>query len=209
LHAALASHPETGAAVGARQTWFTAEHYTRRDSHPRVARVRLVMDDLLLGWSVVSGQALYRTTAVREIGGFDPALSVCEDRDLWFRLAARGPIALRPETVVTYRMHPQQWRPTDVRQIRERVARRAIRALPRDQRRRALHLRRTTALLDCAEDDITAGRVMSGAAYALRAAAATPAIFLSPLIGGRVLRRMAGRFARRFIRRARTSTARG
>ena len=195
----LTGHPEAVAVVGARRTWFTAENYLRRDSHPHVSRVRNVMEELLVGWSAVSGQNLYRTALVKQVGGYDPTLTLCEDRDLWLRLAALGPVVLRPEVVVTYRVHSQQTRPPSVRQIRERVARRAIKALPRPSRRHALRLRRTTKLLDRAEDDFAAGRVLSGAIQAVRALANTPTIFTSPLIGPWVVRRLAGRLARRFL----------
>lgn len=195
----LAGHPGAVAVVGARWSWFTAENYQRRDSHPHVPRVRNVMEELLVGWSAVSGQNLYRTALVKQVGGYDPSLSLCEDRDLWLRLAALGRVVLRPEVVVTYRVHPQQTRPPTVRQIRDRVARRAIKALARPKRRHALRLRRTTWHLDCAEDAFATGRVSSGVVHALRAFANTPAIFASPLIGPWVARRLAGRIARRFL----------
>lgn len=198
LTAGLAAHPEAVAAVGARRAWFTAENYRRRDAHPRIRRVRSVLEELLVDWSAVSGQNLYRTSLVRRLGGYDPTVIPCEDRDLWLRLAVLGPVVLRPEIVVTYRIHSQQSRPPQIRQIRERVARRAIRALPPRKRRHALLLRRATALLDRAEDELTAGRLFSGALTALRAVASTPAIFFSPLIGEWVLRRLAGRLVRRF-----------
>lgn len=203
LAAGLATHSEAVAAVGARRVRFTAENYQRRDAHPRVPRVRDVMEELLVGWSAVSGQNLYRTSLVRRIGGYDPAIIPCEDRDLWLRMAVLGPVVLRPEIVVTYRVHPQQSRPPHIRQTREQVARRAIRVLPSRKRRHALLLRRTTTLLDRAEDEFTTGRVSVGVIHALRAVANTPAIFLSPLVGGWVLRRLAGRLARRFTRAAR------
>jgi hypothetical protein len=157
------------------------------------------MEELLVGWSAVSGQTLYRTALVTRVGGYDPALSLCEDRDLWLRLAALGPVVLRPEVVVTYRVHPQQTRPPSVRQVRERVARRAIKALPPRSRRHALRLRRTTWHLDHAEDDFVAGRVSSGVAHAVKALTNTPTIFTSPLVGPWVARRLAGRLARRFL----------
>ena len=61
----------------------------------------------------------------------------------------------------------------------------------------ARRLRRTTQLLDDAEDALTAGRLRSGLGSALRAALNTPAIFASPLIGEWVFRRLVGRIIRR------------
>ena len=197
LAAGLDRHPDAIAAVGARQVWFADEDYRRRDAHPRVSGLRDVTHDLLVGWSSVSGQNLYRTESVRRAGGFNHQLIPCEDRDLWLRLALLGPVVLQPQVVMTYRMHPAQWRPDDIRRIRETVAQTAILALPEGKRGYALRLRRTTGLLDRAEDALSAGSMASGVVCAAQAFASSPAIFASPLVGEWVLRRLLGRVARR------------
>jgi glycosyltransferase involved in cell wall biosynthesis len=197
LASRLDAHPEAVAAVGARRVWFTEEGYQRRDSHPHRLRVRPILDDLLLEWSAVSGQNLYRTRLVREVGGYDETLVSCEDRDLWLRLAVLGPVVLCPETVMTYRVHAAQSRPPEIRAAREAVARRAIEALPKEQRARAERLRRTAALIYRAEDELAAGSPVVGVVSGLRAVASTPAAFASPLIGAWTLRRLGGRVARR------------
>ena len=46
-----------------------------------------------------------RTSAVRDIGGFDPAFSILADWDLHLRLAAAGPGAAIPDVVVAYTVH--------------------------------------------------------------------------------------------------------
>jgi len=43
-----------------------------------------------------------RTALVRELGGFDEALPVGEDLDLWIRLALRGKVAVLPEILINY-----------------------------------------------------------------------------------------------------------
>jgi glycosyltransferase involved in cell wall biosynthesis len=43
--------------------------------------------------------------AYTRVGGFDPALSLCEDWHLWCRLSTLGPIAYTPELVMDYRVH--------------------------------------------------------------------------------------------------------
>ena len=113
--------------------------------------------------------------------------------DLWLRVAGKGPVLLCPEIVMTYRVHRGQWRPDNLLQIRERVARRAIRNLPRPERRRALIFRWCTALVQQAEDAIRAGRYAAGIGLIVRAFAAAPRLFTSPLIGPWVARRLAGR----------------
>ena len=56
---------------------------------------------------VVGGPStvLARTELVRELGGFDEALSVLADWDLWLRLAELAPAAACPEVLVAYREH--------------------------------------------------------------------------------------------------------
>lgn len=199
LAGALDRAPGAVAAIGARQDWFTAQGYRRRDVHPRVARRRDITRPLLGGWSAVPSQTLFRTRTAREVGGYDDTVLPCDDRDFLHRVARRGPVILRPETVVTYRITPSQWRPDNIRQIRERVARRAIRALPRREWRSALRIRRMVAVFDEAEDQCTRGSVVRGLALAARGITEAPRTFLSPMIGPWVLRRLAGRLARRIV----------
>jgi glycosyltransferase involved in cell wall biosynthesis len=45
---------------------------------------------------------LTRTELVRTLGGFDEALAVGEDLDLWIKLAVRGKIAVLPEILIKY-----------------------------------------------------------------------------------------------------------
>jgi hypothetical protein len=45
---------------------------------------------------------LTRTKLVRELGGFDEALAVGEDLDLWIKLAIRGKVAVLPEILINY-----------------------------------------------------------------------------------------------------------
>jgi hypothetical protein len=50
--------------------------------------------------SVVAG-----TTLVREVGGFDEAIDCSEDYDLWLRLAARSPVCVVDEPLISVRRH--------------------------------------------------------------------------------------------------------
>lgn len=51
------------------------------------------------------GQILIRTARLREIGGLNENLWGTDDYDLWFRLAKRGKIAVRPQLSLYYRRH--------------------------------------------------------------------------------------------------------
>jgi glycosyltransferase involved in cell wall biosynthesis len=56
---------------------------------------------------VVGGPStvMARTDLVRELGGFDEALAVLADWDLWLRLAEVAPAAACPDVLVAYREH--------------------------------------------------------------------------------------------------------
>jgi glycosyltransferase involved in cell wall biosynthesis len=191
LSAALDAAPHAVAAVGARQDWYVAANRRRRDAHPRVPRTRQAFEDLLFGWSAVSGQNLYRTAMIRSVGGYDQTLTIVDDRDLWLRVAPLGPIVLRPNIVMTYRIHPAQRRPPDLRQLRDLVAHRAIRRLPRADRRRGLLIRKSAALIQDAEDAMRAGRPFRAIGLTAQAAGLPPRPFLSPLLGPWIMQRLA------------------
>lgn len=62
--------------------------------------------DMLTGNLVAMlSSAMFRTEALRSIGGFDEGLRFCEDYDLFIRLAHAGPIAWHATTVAEYRQH--------------------------------------------------------------------------------------------------------
>lgn len=62
---------------------------------------------LTKNYLVNGGTVLMRTNAVRAVGGFDPALRLGEDWDLWCRLAALGEFVVLPGLVsVLYRQRP-------------------------------------------------------------------------------------------------------
>jgi len=193
LASALGRHPGSVAAIGARQDWFVGENYRRREVHPLGEEARCLFDEVLFGWSAGSGQCLFRTSVLRSSGGYDSSLSACEDRDLLLRLARLGEFVLCPRTMMVYRIPPTQVRPPDIRRIREGVARRAIRALPAQARRRALLLRRCTALVDEAEDAVRSGAYLRASHRLGQAVWTAPGLMLSPLIGTWIARRLVGR----------------
>jgi glycosyltransferase involved in cell wall biosynthesis len=200
LSGALDREPAAVASVGARWAVFAGENYERRDAHPRRMLRKNVLDELLFGWSAVSGQNLYRTAIVRSVGGYeDESLIPCEDRLLWYRIAMRGEVVLVPHVVMSYRYHAAQSRPRDIRSLRNRVARRAIRSLPESKRRAALRLRRSGCWIEEAEEHLSKGNPLRAIGPCARALTGTPAILRSPLIGEWVLRRLAGRLYRRLF----------
>ena len=56
-------------------------------------------------WIMTPGQTLMRTTAVRELGGFDTSIWGSDDWDLYIRLAARGTFLYEDRVALHYRQH--------------------------------------------------------------------------------------------------------
>ena len=196
---ALDKHANVVAAIGAREDWFPNQGYRRRDVHPWRTKVRDCFDDMLFGYCPCTGQNLFRTDVIRSVGGFCPGLDQGEDRDLWLRVARRGPVVFCPQTTVTYRIRPEKVRPADVRWRREKVARRAIRALPRSEWRHAVRLRRCTAFFDAAQDEVNYGRPYLAAVEIAKAVHLAPSFVLSPLIATWIARRLLGRLYHRYL----------
>lgn len=200
LCAALDSRPQSVAAIGRREDWFTGEGYRRRDVHPPFPVCRSVLHDLIGGWSAVPSQTLFRTEVARKVGGYDESVLPCDDRDFLQKAAMLGPVCIRPEVVVTYRITPAQWRPANILDLRETVARRAIKSLPKKQRRRALVTRRLVQLHDQADREFASGSIWKGIRYCGPVLLLSPRAFISPLLLAVIVRRLAGRLARRFLR---------
>jgi glycosyltransferase involved in cell wall biosynthesis len=53
------------------------------------------------------GAVLYRRDRLLEMGGFDEALRVCEDYDMYLRITQKYPVAGYPSIVAEYRRHSQ------------------------------------------------------------------------------------------------------
>lgn len=199
LSRALDEHPDAIASAGARLDWFVDEKWVRRDSHPRFARKCDMFDALLFGWSAISGQNLYRTEAVREVGGYDDAISYTEDRDLWLKISRLGPVVLRPEVVMTYRIPRVQDRPPDIAEIRERTVQRAIDRIPEADRPAARAVRQSSGFIHEAEDHLRRSEPLLALRCAARAYSLAPRLLLTPLVGAWVLRRL-GRGAGHILR---------
>ena len=62
-------------------------------------------DLLRRGWPIVHPTVMMRADAVRQVGGYDPALCPNEDHDLFLRLGEVGRLENLPEVLLRYRKH--------------------------------------------------------------------------------------------------------
>ena len=202
LHAlvtAAESRRELGSAVGNRCHDFgpgDARNYD--EAHASRSSVRTIWPELVFGWSAVSGQNLYRTTLVREVGGYSSRSIPCEDRELWLKVAYRAPTALVPQVTLDYRQHPGQQRPSNIFELRERIfAEFATSLSPREQRHCA-RMRVSARAWSAAEEAFQQRKRSAAARNAWRAINAAPSMFVSPLVGAQ-RRAWAARILRRFL----------
>ncbi len=107
-----------------------------------------VWRELLFTWSSASGQNLYRSHAVRVVGGYDPRYVPSEDRAMWLRVARLGPVRILPDVVLDYRIHDGQSKPANREQIRAKLFSDFIDGLPEPDAAQARDLRESLALLE-------------------------------------------------------------
>lgn len=191
--------PEAVAAVGGRWNWH--DGVVGKDTANRVAnrrRARWIWPELLFGWSAVSGQNLYRTALVRDLGGYDFE-PPCEDRDLWLRVAGRGPVALCADLVLDYRIHRRQTAKNhELEPVRQRAFARFAASQP--PQRRAVARRMAAARQGHLQARACAntGRWRRGLRELAYVAWREPWLWLSPVTGPE-LRRETLRFLRRAL----------
>jgi glycosyltransferase involved in cell wall biosynthesis len=79
--------------------------------------------DRLVFGNVVSGgsAALIRRECFEQCGGFDEALSACEDWEMWYRIAGHYPIRILREPLVLVRVHSKSMQGDTPRMLRNRI----------------------------------------------------------------------------------------
>jgi Glycosyl transferase family 2 len=128
LVAALRRHPDAVAVAGARRLFDQAGRRLRVP-HPRLTALRTVWPEVLFGWVAGQGQSMFRTSLLRDLGGWNEHLATPEDQELWLRVGCAGPAVIIPAVVLENRLHQGQWRPLDLREAEEEFRLEFIRRL--------------------------------------------------------------------------------
>jgi glycosyltransferase involved in cell wall biosynthesis len=134
LATALVRHPEALAAVGAHCVFDDTGQSRRGSWHPPFETTGSVWTETVLGWAARTGGTLFRTDALRALGGWDTSVSFAEDHRLWLRLSRAGSVVLTPAVVMDYRAHAGQTRPDGSPELDAAARRDLIASLPASER---------------------------------------------------------------------------
>jgi glycosyltransferase involved in cell wall biosynthesis len=178
----------------------------------RAAMLREIWPEVMLGWTAGTGQMMFRTRELNDAGGWGDSWP--EDLELLLRLARTHPVALLPEIVLHYRVHPGQYRPSEAQRLTREVREREIGRLDGSERDRAQRLDDARRLRQTGLSSWRRAETWKALRLFVEAIRTAPELVTSPLIrrftlvpmlsclaGGAGLR--AGRFlVERFGRRA-------
>lgn len=182
LRGALARHPDALAASAACRL-FHEDGDSVRVYRPARNVSRSIWREVLYGWWSNSGQNMYRTSVVREIGGFDTQLRAVQDRMLWLEVSRRGNVCLVPRVSMEYRQHQgQMTRAWPIEAERQLMWLRFIASLPPTLQSEGRRIRRAAELSAAAEAARAEGHFVDGARLQIAAFALAPRLLMSPLV---------------------------
>ena len=184
---AVEAHPEAVAAVGGRDI-LGPDGDHRRAPHPRLPHVRNVWTDVFFDWVGFPSQTIFRLEPLQQVGGWNERVTLGEDRELWLRIARRGPVVFVPSQVVQWRMHADRPTQSGAGATRERRQRARAESLDRN------HVAGAERLLEAAErwragvDAYEVGRYREATSDFLHSVWRAPSALASPLVGPNVAR---------------------
>ncbi len=182
LARAISRRASAVAAVGVR-LFFREDGYRWRSPHPRFRWERWAWHDVVAGWAPVHGQCLFRATAVRACGGYDPRFVIAQDHDLWLRLARLGPVVLDPGLVLEYRIHAGQRTETDENAICLHIRRESVGSLAGRERSQGERFVEAWSRWRTAEAAKDRGERWAALRSYLGVVRAAPALLRSPITG--------------------------
>lgn len=191
LARALERHPRAPVAAGTYATFgeYSVDDVPRRPTIGRLPIQHRMSKEILFGWYLLPGAALWRAEYLRSIGGWDETMNFAEDLELSLRIHP-SPMALVPHVVLRYRHHARPVDP-EVRAreeaINAEVRRAFVECLPASERRRAQRVVDARPTFAEGLDAYADGRYRVAVRALVRGIRAAPALLASPILGPMVV----------------------
>lgn len=213
LCAALGARPDAFAAVGGMAD-FDAGGHRRRTLHPRWRVTRPAWREVLAGWVAITGQMLFRTDRLQEVGGFDSSVAGAEDQELWLRMGPE-PATFIPWVVLDKRTHGAPRHPPEAELIWNTIRERFLERLEGHERLEGQRIMRARTEFRRSVEAFDDNDFRLAAHHLSRGARLSPAVMSSAITGlgltaslgkaltGAMLPRGAALALRRGIRRLR------
>ena len=179
-HAALATYSDAVASFGG-YTLFGEPGWSKTVRIVRRQELRYVWNDVLFGWTPVSGHTMLRTESVRSADGWDGRYIPIEDHVMWLRILRSRPVAVLPDSVLFYRVHGGQWRPPNYYEMMNDVREKAVARIEGKERQSAERILRARYLFQAASAHYARAEMVKAFSLYLQAFAAAPNLIRSPL----------------------------
>jgi cellulose synthase/poly-beta-1,6-N-acetylglucosamine synthase-like glycosyltransferase len=191
LSRALARHPRAIAAAGTYATFgqFGPEEVPRRQPIGRLPIARRMWREVLSGWYLLPGLALWRADELRALGGWDESRTFAEDLELSLRIHPRT-LALVPHEVLRYRQHgrmPDRALERHHARMNAEVVEAFERRLSGREARAARRLVRARPLREQAMAAYAQAQYGPALRGLVRSAAIAPSLVASPVLGPTVV----------------------
>ena len=179
LVSSLTSYPDAIACVGG---YMTFDEKGNTENYEIVSKLHHlnIYNDLLLGWMATAGHTLFKSQAIKSIGGWNEDSSFAEDHELWLKLAENKNVVLIPEIVLEYRVHGQ-WRPENQNQIMDDLRVDAVKRLSGYKKIKGMGIIKSRTILPVAEDYYNNERYFKAFIQYFKVAVYAPSLLFSPL----------------------------
>lgn len=181
LSGALRDNPDADRAMGAYCTFGEGVRPVRA-LHPRRRLKRPLWREELFGWNGPPAAIMWRTSVVREIGGWNETLRRAEDTDVNLR-SWRSKVVVLPDVVLDYRYHRTQVTLAEFWPIDRRARLEFIARLPEREQAEAQRILHAREEFQTGMEHYSAQEFRPALAQFSRVARELPSMFASPVLG--------------------------
>ncbi len=187
----LEVHSKAPVAAGTYETFgtFGPEEVPRRQPIGRWSVRRRIFREVLWGWYLLPGAGLWRTDALRALGGWDESRNFAEDMELALRTHP-APVAVVPLVVLRYRQHgrlPDRSAEASHERMNDEVRARFLDQLVGSDRRAARRVVRARPYFARGVAAYGTGQYTTAVAGLVLGLVRSPSLAVSPILGPTLL----------------------